>query len=97
MSRKRNTELIENYQYVLDHDDDSLNDEMLKIVNQMIEEMGDPCKKVLSLFYHERNSMREIAGKMNYSCEQVAKNRKNICFKTLKEKALIRIRLAGLI
>jgi len=96
VNRRKETELLDNFMYMTSEDDNS-DDEMLKIVNRMIEEMGEPCKKVLSLFYHENNSMREIAGKMNYSCEQVAKNRKNLCFKTLKENAIKKLEKAGLI
>ncbi len=54
-------------------------------VCRIIREMGDPCKKVLTLFYREQKSMSDIAREMNYRSPQVAKNRKNLCIKQLRK------------
>lgn len=56
-----------------------------RIACQLVKEIGDPCKTVLNLYYWQKKSMREIAIIMNYQNEQVAKNRKSKCIKTLKE------------
>lgn len=59
--------------------------------------MPEPCNKVLSLFYWERKSMEEIAGIMQYKNGQVAKNRKLICIKKLKDTLLEKFQSKGLI
>jgi len=59
-----------------------------EIVYQMVREMPDPCRRVLSLYYWNRKSMREIALEMNYKNEQIAKNRKHFCLKSFKEKLI---------
>jgi RNA polymerase sigma factor (sigma-70 family) len=48
-------------------------------------EIGEPCKTVLQLFYWEQNSMEAIAIKLNYKNEQVAKKKKYLCLQKLKE------------
>lgn len=62
------------------------------VVNEVVSAMGNPCNQLLSLFYWERKSMKEIANIMDYKNEQVAKNRKSNCMKKLKERLLIRFR-----
>lgn len=60
--------------------------EMHNELDKILNELGEPCNTVLSLFYWKQKSMKEIAIRMNYTSEQVAKNRKSLCLKTLKEK-----------
>ena len=50
-----------------------------------MEKLDEPCKSVIRLFYWERNSMEAIASKLNYKNEQVAKKKKYLCIKKLKE------------
>lgn len=70
---------------ITDTDDSAEWEVKQNIARQVVKEMGDPCKTVLNLYYWQRKSMREIAILMNYQNEQVAKNRKSKCMKTLKE------------
>lgn len=53
-----------------------------------IQEMGEPCKTILTLFYWERNSMEAIAAKTGYKNEQGAKKKKYLCLEKLKNKML---------
>ena len=69
-----------------DHVLDEHNDEMLDRIIEMINEMGDPCKSVLSMYYFRKMSMKNIAIAMKYSNERVAKVRKFKCLKRLKEQ-----------
>jgi RNA polymerase sigma factor (sigma-70 family) len=46
-----------------------------KIINQL----GDRCKEVLTLFYSETMKLKDIASKMGYSSENSAKNQKYKC------------------
>ncbi|NNE30451.1 MAG: sigma-70 family RNA polymerase sigma factor [Saprospiraceae bacterium] len=47
--------------------------------------LGDPCSKLLKLFYYQKASMQEIAIQLGYKNSQTAKNQKYKCIKRLKE------------
>jgi len=52
---------------------------MLKLLSQL----GDACQKMLLYFYYERLRMKEIALRMNFANDQVARNKKVKCLKKL--------------
>nr|WKN39606.1 sigma-70 family RNA polymerase sigma factor [Tunicatimonas sp. TK19036] len=52
---------------------------------QLLEKLGDNCKKILLLFYYENLPMKEIFQHMGYETEQVARNMKYRCMNKLKE------------
>jgi RNA polymerase sigma factor (sigma-70 family) len=52
---------------------------------ELIDRLGESCKTILTLFYYENLSFREIAEKMAYENEQVARNRKYRCMKELTD------------
>lgn len=52
---------------------------------QMIEALGDNCRKILVAFYYDDLSMKEIMGLVNYQNEQVLRNKKYKCMKQLEE------------
>ena len=45
--------------------------------------LGESCKRILTLFYYENLSMREILGQTVYENEQVVRNKKAKCLKEL--------------
>ena len=47
--------------------------------------LGEKCRQILSHYYYDKRSMREIAQLMGLANEQVAKNKKSLCLKKLKE------------
>ena len=58
--------------------------------------LGDPCKKLLLLFYYENLSMKEIVTHLPYDNEQVVRNKKYKCLQQLtgflkKNPALTRL------
>ncbi len=57
-----------------------------ELLNEMIAQLGDDCKKVLTL-YREGYQMNEIAEQMGWQGEQSAKNKKRECYKKLLELA----------
>ena len=57
-------------------------------VMQAFATLKEPCKSLLKYFYYQGLSMKEIAAKLNYKSEQVAKSQKVRCMKTLKSDAL---------
>jgi RNA polymerase sigma factor (sigma-70 family) len=47
--------------------------------------IGDACKKILTGFYYEKKSMKELLEEFDYGSEQVLRNKKSKCMKKLKE------------
>ena len=51
----------------------------------LVAALGDTCKKILTLFYYENLSMREILEVTDYENEQVVRNKKYKCLKQLEK------------
>lgn len=49
------------------------------IIKNVVENMGNPCKPLLKLFYWEKMSMETIANELHYSGADSAKTQKNKC------------------
>ena len=60
--------------------------EDLKLIQSLFEELGESCKRILLLFYFEDLSMKEICEQTEYSSEQVLRNKKYKCMKSLIER-----------
>jgi RNA polymerase sigma factor (sigma-70 family) len=54
-------------------------------VMEVVEQLGDTCKKILILFYYENRSMKEILDTLEYENEQVVRNKKYKCLKQLEK------------
>ncbi|MEP7238958.1 MAG: sigma-70 family RNA polymerase sigma factor [Ferruginibacter sp.] len=54
-------------------------------VIDVMNKLGDVCKKILLAFYYENQSMKEIVKTMNYENEQVLRNKKHKCLKSLEQ------------
>ena len=52
---------------------------------QVVESLGETCKKILLAFYFENLAMREILKTLNYENEQVVRNKKYKCLKQLEQ------------
>ena len=63
----------------------TLNDEKQYLMRILSEKLGKTCYQILIFFYYERRKMKEIAQLVGYENEQVAKNKKSNCMKTLKK------------
>lgn len=58
--------------------------EYLASVKKHFANLGDNCKKILTLYYYNNESMKQIADRMNWT-EATAKNNKYRCIQKLKE------------
>lgn len=67
--------------------DETLKDEQLEKVMQAFGILGEPCKKLLSAFYFEKQSMNIIADNFNLDSAS-ARNKKYRCMQKLRELAL---------
>lgn len=65
-----------------------LQGERKKLIEKLLEKLGPECQQLMVLYYYERLRMREIAAQMALSGEQVAKNKKSKCLKTLRTLVL---------
>jgi RNA polymerase sigma factor (sigma-70 family) len=74
-----------------DQEDSGVNDiiqdrELKMQLNQLLEDLGDSCRKILELFYYENLSMKEIVLHLHYENEQVVRNKKYKCLQQLTDK-----------
>lgn len=51
----------------------------------LLKKMDESCRKILTLFYYENLSMKEIVQHLPYENEQVVRNKKYKCLKNLTE------------
>ena len=52
-------------------------------LRDMVQQLGEPCQKILLLFYYENLSMKEITDHLPYENEQVVRNKKYKCLQQL--------------
>jgi len=69
----------------LDVSNDISDREMKKELRELLDKLGDSCKKILMLFYYDNLSMKEIVEHLHYENEQVVRNKKYKCLKELTE------------
>lgn len=62
------------------------NESRFKLIEQVLESIGEKCLKILQLFYYSGLSMKEIARKVDLRSEKVAKNQKYKCLERAKLK-----------
>ena len=69
----------------LDVSNDISDREMKKELRELLDKLGESCRKILMLFYYENLSMKEIVEHLHYENEQVVRNKKYKCLKELTE------------
>ncbi len=62
-----------------------------------LDEIGETCKNLLSMFYFDKFSMQEIATQLNYANTDTAKAKKHQCFKRLSEIIKSRYKITDLL
>ncbi len=65
-------------------------DDRTDVVRKALQQLGELCRRLLTLFYFEERSMRNIAGILKMANENVAKSKKYQCKKEL-EKIVFRL------
>lgn len=69
----------------MDHSQLMADREEKNAVAELVATLGDTCRKILTLFYYENLSMREILEATEYENEQVVRNKKYKCLKQLEQ------------
>ena len=59
--------------------------EIKKQIVELIESLGENCKKILMAFYYENLSIQEMLVNLPYENEQVVRNKKYKCLQKLQE------------
>ena len=57
----------------------------LVLVEQSLEQLGEPCKSLLELYYYDKMTMEDIAETLNYKNAATAKNLKYKCLNRLRK------------
>lgn len=60
-------------------------DAKLKQAQSAVEKLGEKCRQLLEMFYHQKKSMKDIAKNLGFATEKVAKNQKYRCIEKAKE------------
>ncbi len=58
----------------------------IKMVESVLQNLGEPCLKLLQFFYYKGLSMKEIAGKLGYKSLNVAKTQKYKCIERARKQ-----------
>lgn len=79
-----NTNVIDNH---LDTNvfDNYQEEHQKELVRQLLNEIGNPCKKLLELMFIQGYSAEAVVHEMGYSDERVVRKRKSLCLKKLRE------------
>ena len=56
---------------------------VVEVIQDCVGQLGDVCQKVLSYYYFDGMSMKEIAGKLGFANSDTAKTKKYKCKKEL--------------
>ncbi len=65
--------------------DELIEGEQAELVRDALEKLGEPCKRLLVLFYWEELSMGEIANRMGFANAETVKSKKYQCKKSLEK------------
>ncbi|HEX4850708.1 MAG TPA: sigma-70 family RNA polymerase sigma factor [Puia sp.] len=75
--------------------------EIKQELRELLNQLGESCRKILILFYYENLSMKEMVNHLHYENEQVVRNKKYKCLQQLtgilKEKPSIARQLSEII
>ncbi len=70
--------------YVVQDNEENLLEHQISTALIALDQLGDPCKSVLQLYYYHDKSMEEITEKMGYKNVDTTKNQKYKCLKRLQ-------------
>jgi len=89
LKKNKNTINVENPETSLtanvNEPDVMYNKELTELIMEMMDRIGDSCKKVLKYYYYDKLTMAEIGEKMNFGSVKSAKTQKYKCLKKLIE------------
>jgi RNA polymerase sigma-70 factor (ECF subfamily) len=85
-SQRKAQKLQENFRYEpLPADSNEEKEELFKILEVALNELGEPCRTVLDLYYYKNYGIDQIAEALNYKGNDSAKTQKYKCLTRLKK------------
>lgn len=72
-------------EYLVDETDPKLDENLFTIAKDVVGKLGQPCQRLVELYYYEKKSMAEISAVMDYKNADTAKNQKCKCMARLRE------------
>lgn len=76
-----NVEIVDNADYLTGRVKTEESEEVMKVLDYF----GDPCRKLLLMFYYQQYSHEVIAARMGYKNDQVVKKKKSLCMSELRK------------
>ena len=70
--------------YLADEMPDHGTEDALNLAVKALEELGDPCKSIIQMYYYKNHSMEEITQNLGYKNADTTKNQKYKCLKRLQ-------------
>jgi RNA polymerase sigma-70 factor (ECF subfamily) len=67
-----------------DSEEKQQKEQMINLSRKCLELLGDPCRKLLELYYYHKRNMQQIADEMGYKNENSTKNQKYKCLEKLR-------------
>ena len=72
-------------EYLVDEPQEETYDANFEIAKRALLKLGEPCRKLVEMFYYEKKSLEEITNTLNYKNAETAKNQKCKCMKRLRK------------
>lgn len=72
-------------EYLIDEPDQALDEGIFTMAKKALEKLGQPCQRLIELFYYENKNMQEITEAMQYKNPETAKNQKCKCMARLRK------------
>lgn len=73
-------------EYLIDDPETSpVEEDVFSTAKKALEKLGQPCQKLIELFYYEKKSMEDISSILNYKNAETAKNQKCKCMARLRK------------
>ena len=72
-------------EYLIDEPSDALDDDLFTRAKVALEKLGQPCQRLVELFYFEKRNMTEISEMLGYKNPDTAKNQKCKCMARLRK------------
>lgn len=72
-------------EHLIDEPDEPLDESLFNLAKIALEKLGQPCQRIVELFYFEKKNMTEISEALGYKNPDTAKNQKCKCMARLRK------------
>ena len=72
-------------EHLIDESQETFDENVFSIARAALSKLGDPCRKLVELYYYQKKSMQEISALLNYNNADTAKNQKCKCMAKLRK------------